>query len=64
MLQMEGVHILTLDGELRSSMMRSVAKKKKENLGHLGCVHLLAAVSHATVKMSVPGCLYTPVFYS
>ena len=31
---------------------------------HLGCVHLLAAVSRAAVKMSVPGCLCTPVFYS
>ena len=59
---MQGVRILTLGGELRSSLLCSVAKKKK-NLGHLG-FHLLASVSHAAVKMSVPGCLCTPVFYS
>ena len=29
MLQMQGVRILTLGGELRSSLLRSVAKKKK-----------------------------------
>ncbi|CAN0433886.1 unnamed protein product [Rangifer tarandus platyrhynchus] len=63
MLQMQGVRILTLGGELRSSLLRSVAKKKKKkNLGHLG-FHLLASVTHAAVKMSVPGCLCTPVFY-